>query len=249
MAKAKLAPVVKMVGGKVVTEKADASAVVIDAQTAKDKQTITAMVPVFASQFAALVQVGEIEDEEQYQKADALLGKIVSAKKSWLGRMEEIIRPISTGLERLHKLNREVKRPLEDLELKVKRAMGDYKLRELQRAQEEEEAKQEELRRLEAKKERVVNPLVKERIEEQIEQVQAFEPALVRGAHSASRAVRRVRVINVQALCKGIADGLIPADCVEVRQPRINSYHKEDMTTVEEWPGVEGYDDVDIAAR
>lgn len=239
---------VRMVGGKVVAEK-KASAVVIDDDTAKTKAKVSALVPVLTAQFASLVGVGTIEDDEQYAQADKMLGQVVTARKSWSTRMEDIVRPISDGLQRLYKLNREVNKPLEELENKIKRAMGEYKLAEARRIREENDAKEHERQQLEARKAVLKTPAAIERVQAQIEEVEAFEPVRVMGQHSAARPVQRVRVLDVQALCAAIGSGLVPVDCVEIRQPRLNAYLKDDADSVKEWPGIEVYDDVDIAAR
>lgn len=242
---------VEFLGGRVVKKVGSgqtkaAQAVVLDEDTDKTRKVTMALVPTIEQQITAL---GTIEDEDGYLAADKLFGRVKDARKAWGGRMEEIIRPIRTGLDKLYKLNRDVDKPLAALETLIEGKMKAFKLLEARRVQQELEQAAAERERLLKQQAKTVSPTKQQDIAAQLESVEAFEPEVVKGANSASRTVRKIRVKDLKALCQGIGDGLIPVEFVQAHMPAIHAAFKDDAETVESWPGLEGYDDVDIRSR
>lgn len=239
---------VKMVGGKPIKtlEMKGGQVVVLDEDAEKLRRVTLGLEPTIKAQLTAL---GTIEDDDGYQIADGLFGRVKAARKSWAAQMEDIIRPIRTGLDKLYTLNRTVDKPLATLEAEIEREMRAYKLKELERAREEAEQVEQERLRLEREALKAKSPAKQQAIAAQLEEVEAWQPEVVRGSHSAARPSRKVRITDMKAFCGAVAAGLIPEDCAVAVMPALNRYYKDDPETVEEWPGVEGYDDVSIVSR
>lgn len=207
--------------------------------------------------YADAVDTLTIESEDEYHAADLLKAKIRSARKMWTARIEKIIRPIRQGLDELYELSRDGDRPLGVLEDKVTDAMKVYKVKELQAAR----AVERERERLQAEAdaklkaaETAKTPQMRgrlqtaaARVQQQAQTIQA--PAPVFAEHSSVRPVKKVRIISHGAFLKGIVDGYVPADCIDVLQGKLNAYLKDDPEGMAAWPGVEVYDDVQIVGR
>lgn len=206
----------------------------------------------------------EVFDADTYAVADALFGRIKKARRTWTERMEKIIRPIRTGLDELYSLNREVDKPLGKLEDAVEAKMKIYKLEEARQIRDAERLQQAELDRLQreadAKEAAALNArtaqmrgkleAARQRIVEQAEVVLTQEiVAPVQGEKSSTRSLRLCRVSDLLAFASGVATGTIPTACITVNTPELNRQFKRDPTLVEGWPGVEGYDDVQIIGR
>jgi hypothetical protein len=251
MAKSK-AVSVQLVGGKPTRVLGKPSAVVLDEDTAKSKKIAETVVPTIRHAFEGLMAAtdgGVLTDEQEYRAADVLFGRVKAARKTWAGRMEEIIRPIADGLQKLYKLNRDIDRPMAVLENEIEQAMKAYKLAEARRIRLEAEQVEAERLRLEAKKETLTRPAAIERVEAELETVEAWVPETVVGQHSAARMKKKVRIVDVKAFARGVADGLIPENCLMVHMPTININYRDDAESVAAWPGVEEFDDVDIVSR
>lgn len=241
---------VEFIGGRVVKKVGDgktsaASATILDEDTDKTRKSVTALVPSIGGQIDALT----VDDEDSYQEADRLFGRVKDARKNWTARMEEIIRPIRTGLDKLYKLNRDVDKPLAELEARIERKMKDFKLIEARRVQQEQEQVEQERQRLLKQQEKAKTPTKQQDIAVQLESVEQWEPETVKAANSAARPVRKVRIVDAVAFAKAVGAGLIPEDCIVVHMPAVNRYFKDDAETVENWPGIEAFDDVDIRSR
>lgn len=240
---------VEMVGGKPVKRVGNsktAAAVLLDETTAKQQKTVTALVPTVTAQVEAL---GVIEDEDTYHVADKYFGRVKTARKEWAGRMQEIIRPIRQGLDKLYKLNRDVDQPLAQLETRIEALMKDFKLKELQRVREEQEQADQEAARLRGLLENAKTPIKQQALAQQLEEVEAWQPETTKGENSSSRPSRKVRIVDLKAFAKAVGAGLIPEDVLLVHMPAVNRYFKDDAETVEGWPGVEGFDDIAIVSR
>lgn len=206
----------------------------------------------------------QVETAEDFEAADVLLSKVTKARRTWKGRMEGVIRPIRQGLDALYELNREVDKPLETMEKTIRRGMADFKLEEArllaeataQKEAEEERLRQEaEERRLAA--ERAATPQMRGRLEAAASRAEAkadevatqSTPLPTIAEHSTSRPVKRVRVVDMVALCKGVGEGYAPVEVVVVSQVALNRLLKDDPDMVAAMPGVEVYDDVEIVRR
>lgn len=237
---------VQLVNGKPVKTAGGGSTVVLDEDANKTRLAAAALLTRLQPQ---LPKLAVIETDEDYARADKIFGEVQATRKAWKLRMEDIIRPISDGLQKLYKLNRDVDKPLGELENAIERPMKAFKLAEARRVQEEAEAVLAEQQRLQTQQAKAKNPIIQQRIAEQLETVEAWQPETVQGVHSTTKLRRKVRITNLQAFALAVGEGLIPVDALEVKQSWLNAQHKDDAETVEGWPGVEGYDDVDISGR
>lgn len=238
---------VKLKAGKpvAVTTPSDGPAVIVPADAERGKAETLALVPAFQLSVTAL----DVVDDVTYEQADVVFGRIKAARKGWASRMEAIVRPIRRGLDALYALNRDVDKPLALLEQAVESKMKTFKLAELQAKRAAEQAQARTLAALEEKRDRLVTPAAKARVETQIVDVQNQTFETVTGVHSAARPVKALRVTDEAAFVAAVAQGEIPADCVEISWRVLRQYYKEDAATVKAWPGVEEYDDVQIAGR
>lgn len=140
------------------------------------KVEVTTLIPDLRQEVQELV----ITDDDSYHYADSLLGRISAAKRSWAavwGRIQEkTVKPLRAALDGLYETNREIEKPLTDMEETVKRAMKTFKVAETRKLQESEAARQAELRRLE------------EEASKKIEQAQSAATAQMRGRLQAAAA-------------------------------------------------------------
>lgn len=230
------------------------------ATVSKVREEGLALLPPLQSSVQGLAVV----DAESYLVADTMLGKIQTARKSWTARMERIIRPIRSGLDELYAFNREVDKPLGQLEDAVKAKMKAFKTEELRQLRAAEEARAAEVERLrreaEAKAERessartaqMREKLAKARsvLEAQATEIEQEErPEPVQGASSGVRVPKKMRVIDVKEFCAGVADGTIPVVCVTAHVAEINRQYRMQPATVSVWPGCEEYEDLQIVGR
>lgn len=209
------------------------------------------------------VQTLLVRTEDEYQGADQVLGRIRQARKTWADKMEPIIRPIRQGLDNLYALNREVDKPLELMEGKVKGAMQEFKRLELAAIREQQRLREAETARLQAEAEAKIRaaetartPQMQGKLQaqaarasEQAEMVaQMAAPAPVRAVSSSTRTVTRYRV-NMAQLIKGIVDGYVPPQAVELSTRYLDQQLKDDPEGLKAWPGVDVYEDVQIVGR
>lgn len=218
------------------------------------------------------VQALEVLSPEQYQEADEILGMIQTARKDWQVRFyggeaqgktyDPIIPPMRASLDALYALVREIDKPLEHLETKVKGHMVAYKTEELRQQRELQAAQEKERQRLEREKQELLDqqeqartPKQKASIAAQLESLESEAEAVeeqiipVSGANSSSRAPRSWRHLDMKLTLAAIKAGLIPIDVVQINNLTVNAYYKADAETVETWPGFEGFEDVTIVGR
>jgi hypothetical protein len=238
----------------------------------KTKQQILAILPPLKAEVSLL----RVETEEDYQKADALLARIMQSKRWWVkgdaeGKwkgIDAIIRPFKEGLDGLYDLKNDGLKPHEQLEADVKHKMRQYKILEGQRIAAERQAQADEAARLQreidakqAKEDAAKTPKMRERLigqrmelEQQHRAVEQQKPEPVKAARSAARTVRRPVVTDFVAFVTGITtlsqeeDG-VPLDLLIVNTQRLALLWKENPELVAQLPGVEIQDDVVIAGR
>jgi hypothetical protein len=230
------------------------------------KTEVLATLPILQQEVQELI----VETPEQYAYADSLLGRVNASKRVWepiwTRIYEKSIKPIREGLEELYQMNRDVEKPHTMLETLIKDKMKGYKLKELQRSQEADRQKKAEEQRLQREAEETQRRIEQaktpqmrgklavqvQKIETQIQQVQE-QPALekVAGVSSTTRGKKVPRVTNVYLFCRGIAEGSIPVDCIEIKDSKLAAYYKEDPNTVAGWSelGVAIEDDIQIVGR
>lgn len=216
-----------------------------------------------------IAQTITVTNGESYLQADDLLSHIRNAKAKVNEKMEPIIRPIRQGLDQLYALRRELEGPLDDAEKAVKRKMADWQVAERRRV-ELEQAERDRVQREETEK--VQRRLAEERRQEaerqlQANNVQAADEVLsqplpqvtvlttpvrpvVRAQGSTARTVTKWRVTDFAALVCEVAVGNVPMEVLMVNEVEMNRLVREGQgQIVGEWPGVEVYQDVQIAGR
>lgn len=231
---------------------------------AQAQREMALVIPALTSEVVAIT----INTEDDYLQADVVLAKVRTAKKTWVDRLEAIIRPARQSLDLLYDLNRDGVKPLEKLEGQLKTAMADYKTQERRQLEAAQRAKEEEDQRIadalqatqEAEAKARTAPMraklaaAREALENQ-QQAAAEEPvsAPVQANHSTTRAVKRIRPTDMGKILMAIIAGKVPYDVVQVNQVVLNSYLKitpeAKYLPVTEWPGVEVYDDTQIVGR
>lgn len=230
----------------------------------KAKTDILVLMPTLTTEVAELT----ITDAASYEYADTLLGRISTIQKKWApfwARMKEkVIDPIRSGLEELYEINREVERPVAQLEEKVKAKMKAYKQLELRIAQEAQRLKQAEVDRLAREAEEkarqaaeAVTPQVRGRLEKASQKLQEQSIAVsqqevaepVKGSSSGTRAPKVPTVKDLNAFLLGITKGEVPEDCIQVVATKLKAYYKEDPEAVASFPGVVIEDDIVVVKR
>lgn len=71
----------------------------------------------------------------------------------------------------------------------------------------------------------------------------------VKAASSVVRKTQKCRVVNLVALAEAIGEGLVPDTILQVDSVQLNLMFKHNRQWVSEWPGVEIYEEIDIAGR
>lgn len=217
-----------------------------------------------------LIAALSVTDADSYLEADGLLGRVKHARATWVAKFGPILQPLKAAEKNIKQalrgakdLDAEVDGPLEQMELSIKEAMRQYKLKEqlqLQEAEEERRRKVEAMRLEAEEKERKAllakTPQMKAKLAQSrqdlliaAELVEDEPVTPIRGAASTSRSVRKWRVKDMKALLRGVLSGEVPADVIVTADPVIGRYWSSDRAIVEAWPGMEGFDDVIIARR
>lgn len=206
----------------------------------------------------------KINTATDYETADAILGRVRVARKTWGERMERIIRPMRTALDEVYGLNREVDKPLAAVEETIKGKMKAFKLeeqRQIQAAQREQQEEADRLRREQEEKARLAETArtaqlrgkmaaQAERLTEKVAEVEAREtPAPVLVNSSSTRNKKIAKVTDVLAFCGGVSDGTIPHDVVAILAGPMAKHLKDSPEDVAQWPGVEVVDDIQIVGR
>lgn len=204
-----------------------------------------------------------------YDSADAILGKIQTARKWWKSKLYGTktqpgpIPSIKSGLDMLYALNNEVDHPLAALEDGIKGRMKEYVRRKLlieQQAERERlEAEQEAARQLEAaaaKEAAARTPAQKAKAAAMMEEAEeayietltpVSEPVVV--ANSTTRVPKKPVVKDMLAFCKGISDGEIPTETIRLMPSVLNQLFRDDAEMVAGFPGVSIEDDIQIVGR
>lgn len=191
-------------------------------ELARTKQQILSILPPLKSEVATLV----IETEDDYQRADGLLTRIMTSKRFWLkgdptGKwkgIDAIIKPFREGLDGLYDLKNDGLKPHTLMEADVKEKMRAFKIREVQEIAEanrvRDEAAAKLQREIDAKQSRVdaaKTPKMREKLmgqqmdlEQQRKSVTRETSAPVKAAGSATRRTRTPVVKDFYALVAGI---------------------------------------------
>lgn len=181
-----------------------------------------------------------LQTEEDYQNADAIINQVGRVRRMWADRMEPIIRPISDGLQRLYALRRDVDTPLNNIEKEVKAAMKQYKLAEAARIVEEVEEQPTSL---------------------DIESMMAAAPRPIQADATTDRKVKKWRG-DLEEFIIELAADLKKARkhkstvvhpnlaLIGFNEKAINTLMREQgPEVIDEIPGLETYDDIEIVRR
>lgn len=240
-------------------------------------QDITAKVGAKTLAVSLAQEVSELKvtTNSEYAYADSLLGRVRTAQKSWGGVwariQEKSIKPLRASLEGLYEVNREIEKPLTDLEESIKKLMKSYKMAEAKRLNDEAAAKAAEVRRLQAeadaKAAAALNAKTAQmrgkleaariKLETQAAAVQEEEVDVpVLGVDSGTRKVPAWRLVyddehgsHLAEFLLAIINGTVPADAVLLNDKFINARFKAKPEEVASWPGIEVYDDIQIVGR
>lgn len=224
------------------------------------------------SPLKAQVTVLEITTEAQYEEADAMLNRIMTAATAWESRINPIIRPIRAGLDLLYGLRKDILDPLTELEEKVKKAMKAYKRLEAIRIEQKRLADQAEIDKLRleaeqkaAKEMQAKTKQMRDRISAgraQLEQALATKlteapAAPIKAINSSTRTTRKWRLTDFAAFVAYIMaqepqrQGEL-LTLLNLDQAQMNAYYRleKDKIDIGEWmPGIEVYEDIDITGR
>jgi Skp family chaperone for outer membrane proteins len=203
-----------------------------------------------------------IHDPAAYHDADSILASIQTTKKSVESRLEEKILPIRTRINAWHGLRRELVDELELAERTIKSKMAAYKTEEMRQEQERARLEQEETRKRareaeEASKQAQQAGSAIERARAKLRAQQIVNapmtvpppPPPVRASRSSSIPTQTWRIVDRAAFLKGIVDGTIPTEMVEIHSVNMNAMWKINKGKVAGWPGVGVEDGVSIRGR
>lgn len=197
-----------------------------------------------------------VENEDDYENADALLTRIAKTEKQWLERIDPPINHIRQGLDMLYGLKNDVAKPLAALKVRIKGMMKDYKIEEQRRIQIAETARIAEIRRLEAEASakntagaNAKSQLYKNKLQQQqLEAAGHLRGIKVSG--SLTRTTKKWRITDLSALMAHVLEGdnIDLMALVQVCEVQMNAYFKLQAPGAgKPWlPGVEVYEDIDI---
>lgn len=241
-----------------------ATALTLAPGTEETKAKVLAVLPTLTQEVNELT----VTDEASYQYADALLGRIITSRKVWAPVwqriMEKTVQPIRSGLENLYAMNREIEKPHDALEEKVKKVMKAFKLREQQQITEATRKRDEEAARLQREADEKLrqaqqarSPQLKGRLEAAAQRiteaatavVEQEQPQRVTGTASSTRTKKIPSVPDRKPFLRCILSGEIPDDCWLIDATRLAQYYKENPEVVASWPGVSIIDDITIVGR
>ncbi len=218
------------------------------------------------------VEALQVKTAHDYLTADELLGRVRSGRRKWLLEMAPIIDPAKETVAAAKKtlkgaeaLFDKFDAPMSAMETGIKQEMREYKLeeqRQIQAAAEERDRAAMKLRQeaaqkalLEAKAK--TNPMrerlaqARQALEQQATETEEQEaPAVIKGASSTSRKVKKWRITDFQTFVTAAGNGkVVPISMVIVNDFEMNALLRHDPATLASFPGVEVYDDVVIAGR
>lgn len=225
----------------------------------KDITTAVVTANAMSSGLVAQIEAMPCVTREDYTAMDGALGVIRENQKKvdTLFNDDEkgLIRPIRIGLDRLYALQRALLAPFNLAETEAKKKMAAYKLEEdkiKEVAEREERARiakqQDDINKemvAKAKELGVAAPVVKAVF------LPTAAPAPVKGDHSRSRIVEKIRVTDMATLKEAIECGLAHADCLTViaDMDYIKLWFDTDPDAVRNCPGIEVYKEAQIGGR
>lgn len=202
----------------------------------------------------------QITNPVMYSAADTLRDNIKKARRVWKDRLELVRKPAYDALEAVYALIRDVDTPMKKGEEVITQKMAEYKREESRQiaaanaerdrlARDAEEAR----RKAESAQTEAVANLLKRKalaVEAKIEMATTVLSA--HAENSSTRTVKMWRVVNLKALLAAIVAGDIPEDVIQINSAQMGDYFRGDdanKSMMRTWPGIEVYEDVQIASR
>lgn len=214
------------------------------------------------------VTATEVTTADQYTEASLILTQIQQAKAKWLSRINPIIEPIRSGLDLLYDLRKDIVDPLEELEASLKKSMKAFKLEEarlLREADERKAADEARLRQQIAEKEAAEAKArtkamtskildAKARLQQALAESQhKAAPEPVKAVGSTSRKKMKWRVIDLSAFLYYVLNSREEdlSSLIRVDETQLNAFFRLAKPQAgQQWlPGIEVYEDIDIAGR
>ncbi len=205
-----------------------------------------------------------LRTEADFLTADTLRSNIGKAIKVVEGKLDPIIEDIRPGLDKLYALKRNEIRPLEAAHTIITDKMKEYRRAEQRKIDDAARAQRLEAERIdrEAEEKRrkaaaAATPQVASRLNRQADVLdeKAVDVATtplkkaVEADRSTTRAVKKWKLADLGTFLQGVLDGSIPEDLVSVNELAMNRQFRESPATVETYPGITVYDDVQIVGR
>lgn len=223
------------------------------------------------SPLQSAVQGLNITDERSYLAADVLLGRVVTARKTWRVELKPISDPIDKAAAELRKakagvkaLDDKVDGPLEAMERELKRGMADYKIAEARQIQAAEEdrrrqalkAEQDALeaeRKLESARTKPIRERLAAARDAALTKIEVLAeevaPEPVRGETSTTRRTPSVRIRDFRAFLQGVLDDIIPIEFVAPNMTALRVQFRCDPDKLKDWPGLELFDDITVVRK
>lgn len=193
-----------------------------------------------------------------YQVADELLTRVITARKRWADKLAPILNPIKKAIKEMQDAGKgakelldEVDEPLEQYETHLRSQMKAFKVEE----QRQITAQAQEQRRLQAEADRlavrVSTPQVKRALTQTLQRLEQAEPVpeptVAEG--TGTRTKPAWKIADWAKFLNAVGSGDLPDDCVIPNQVRMNQYFKEDPEQMKSWPGISIFEDVIIVKR
>ena len=212
----------------------------------------------------------EVEDAGGYALADALLTRITEARKLVKERMAKLLAPATEAVNKAKESLQEIKalhadfdNPLSEADGHVRGLMAEYKHKERLQIQAEQAKKDEAAAKLQKEAQAKQQLIDKAKTDKQRERLESEKLAIevkadvvkaapvvteqVKAEGSTSRVTIQVEVTNLMELCKGIASGEIPSECVMPNLVALKQCARAGMA--KEWKGVRIWEEVSIVKR
>lgn len=209
-----------------------------------------------------------VTDQASYTEADSALAKIREAKRLIEPKLEAKIVPVRAYLDKWYELRRSLTGDSSDLdtaERTLKSSMGAYQLAERKRAQELQRLRDEETARLSREAEAALakssdpesDPIARARAKlqakkavTQAEEVKVATTVTPTRAPSSTFVPREDwEITDLKAFLKGVVDGIVPIEMVEVHRVKMNAMWKVSKEKVKGWPGVGKVDGGGVRGR
>lgn len=206
-----------------------------------------------------------IHDEPSFTQADGLLAKLQGAATDWDREMEDMIRPISDGLQKLYAHKRRVSVPFETAIKMVRDKMTTYRRLEADRVRQAQLTHDREVERLRLEAEAQERKLLAAKTPQMKARLANAQAALEVKADNLQWSGPADKAVNVEnstvshtlawevsdddAFVSAVADGTLPRTCLMINHAEMNRLFKADPEGFRAWPGIRVFHDVQIRRR